>query len=407
MKAVVYRGVGDIRIEQVPEPTITCSTDAIVRLKASAICGTDLHFIRGTVPGLRPGSILGHEGIGIVEELGSDVRNLRLGDRVVIASTIACGSCVYCRDGYFSQCDRANPNGPRAGTAFFGGPESAGGFPGMQAEMVRVPFAHVGLVRLPDDVSDDQAIMLSDIAPTGYFGAELAEITVGDIVAVFGCGPVGQFAIACAKLRSAARVLAIDTIPDRLAMAREQGAEVIDFNAEDPVQALVRLTDGSGPDRIIDAVGIDADRASNGPAAAQAREQAQRFRQQVSDISQDQADPQRSEWRAGDAPSQVLEWAVEAIAKAGTLAIIGLYPLTASTFPIGLALQKNLTIKGGNCPHRRYIPKLISLIQAGSLRPERILTRHEHLPGALAAYHAFDRREPGWVKVELATMPKA
>lgn len=403
MKAVVYRGVGDIRIEQVPEPTITCSTDAIVRLSASAICGTDLHFIRGTVPGLQPGTILGHEGVGVIEELGSDVRNLRLGDRVVIPSTIACGSCVYCRDGYFSQCDRANPNGPRAGTAFFGGPESAGGFPGMQAEKVRVPFAHVGLVRLPADVSDEQAIMLSDIAPTGYFGAELAEITEGDIVAVFGCGPVGQFAIASAKLCGATRVLAIDTVPDRLAMARDQGAEIIDFNAEDPVQALVRLTDGSGPDRIIDAVGIDADRACNGPAAPQAREQAQRFRQQVSDISHDQADPQRDEWRAGDAPSQVLEWAVEAIAKAGTLAIIGIYPLTAMTFPIGLAMQKNLTIKGGNCHHRRYIPKLIAMIQAGALRPERILTRHEHLPGALAAYHAFDRREPGWVKVELET----
>ena len=402
MKAIVYHGVGNIRLDQVPEPTLTASTDAIVRLTASAICGTDLHFVRGTVPGLREGTILGHEGVGVIEELGSDVRNFRLGDRVVIASTIACGSCVYCRAGYFAQCDRANPNGPRAGTAFFGGPEESGAFPGLQAEKVRVPFAQVGMVKLPDEISDDQAIMLSDIAPTGYFAAELAEITDGDVVAVFGCGPVGQFAIACAKLRGAARVLAVDTVSDRLALAQEQGAEVIDFNTEDPVQALLRLTDGIGPDRIIDAVGIDAMRTRQGPAAPAARANDERFRRQVAEASHDQADPAGTDWRAGDAPSQVLEWAVDAIAKAGTLAIIGVYPPSATTFPIGKAMQKNLTIKAGNCNHRRYIPTLIGLIQAGVLKPERILSRHEHLHGALAAYHAFDRREPGWMKVELA-----
>src|SRR5437764_7866046 len=172
MKAVVFHGVGDIRLDDVREPKIKEQTDAIVRLTASAICGTDLHFIRGTVEGMKSGTILGHEGVGIVEDIGKDVRNFAPGDRVVVPSTIACGSCVYCRAGYYSQCDRANPNGPSAGTAFFGGPEDSGPFQGLQAEMARIPFANIGMVRVPDDVSDDQAILVSDIFPTGWFGAE-------------------------------------------------------------------------------------------------------------------------------------------------------------------------------------------------------------------------------------------
>src|SRR5712692_1701386 len=192
MKAVVFHGVGDIRLDDVPQPRIEEPTDAIVHLTASAICGTDLHLIRGTVPHMKPGTTLGHEGVGLVEEVGSDVRNLNVGDRVVIPSTIACGYCSYCRDGYYSQCDKANPNGPQAGTAFYGGPQESGPFDGLQAEYARIPFAHAGLVKLPEEVSDDQAILISDIFPTGYFGAELAEIEPGDTVAIFGCGPVGN-----------------------------------------------------------------------------------------------------------------------------------------------------------------------------------------------------------------------
>ncbi|MEE4464576.1 alcohol dehydrogenase catalytic domain-containing protein, partial [Azotobacter chroococcum] len=254
MKAVVFHDIGDIRLDDVPEPHIEVPTDAIVRLTASAICGTDLHFIRGTVGGMRPGTILGHEGVGIVEQLGAEVRNLQIGDRVVIPSTIACGNCSYCRAGYYAQCDMANPNGKEAGTAFYGGPAQSGPFQGLQAEKARIPFANIGLVKLPSEISDDQAILLSDIFPTGYFGAEMAEIGDGDTVAVFGCGPVGQFAIASARLLGASRVFAIDQCPDRLQMARQQGAEIIDFNREDPVEILHRLTDGIGVDRAIDAV---------------------------------------------------------------------------------------------------------------------------------------------------------
>src|SRR5690606_37221723 len=259
MKAVVFHDVGDIRLDEVPEPSIQEPTDAIILVTTSAICGSDLHFIRGTVGGMKQGTIIGHEDVGIIEALGEDVRNLQVGDRVVVPSTIACGNCVYCRAGYYAQCDNANPQGKTAGTAFFGGPENSGAFHGLQAEKARIPFAHIGLIKLPPEITDDQAILLSDIFPTGYFGAEMAEISAGDTVAVFGCGPVGQFAIASAKLLGAGRVFAIDQFDDRLRMAQRQGAEIIDFSREDPVETLKRLTSGVGVDRVIDAVGVDAE----------------------------------------------------------------------------------------------------------------------------------------------------
>jgi threonine dehydrogenase-like Zn-dependent dehydrogenase len=400
MKAVVFHGVGDIRVDDVAEPKIEQPTDAIVHLSASAICGTDLHMVRGSLPGMKPGTILGHEGVGIIEEVGRDVRNFKPGTRVVIGSTIACGFCVYCRAGYYSQCDNANPNGKLAGTAFFGGPKETGPFHGLQAERARIPFANVGMVKLPDEVSDEQAILLSDIFPTAYFGAELAEIKAGDTVVVFGCGPVGQFCIVSAKLLGAGRILAVDTVPDRLEMARAQGAEIIDFNAEDPVEAIRRLTGGIGADRAIDAVGVDANRPREGPAADKSAQMKSWFRQEVREVAP-KTNPEGDNWRPGDAPSQALLWAVEALAKAGTLSIIGVYPQTARSFPIGQAMNKNLTIKMGNCPHRKYLPMLVNLVRSGVVKPEKILTRIEPMMNVIEAYKAFDERQPGWMKVEL------
>ena len=400
MKAVVFHGIGDIRMDDVPEPKLQEDTDVIVRLTASAICGTDLHMIRGTFAGMRPGTILGHEGVGVVEALGKDVRNLQVGDRVVIPSTIACGYCSYCRSGYYAQCDVANPNGKEAGTAFFGGPELSGPFHGLQAEFARVPFGNVGLVKLPEEVSDAQAIMLSDIFPTAYFGAEMAQITPGDTVAIFGCGPVGQFAIASAKLLGAGRIFAIDTVPSRLEMARVQGAEVIDFNAEHPVEALKRLTGGIGVDRCIDCVGVDSETAHHGPAAKEAKAEKKQHKKEVEEVAP-KTNPKGDLWKPGEAPSQALVWAVAALAKAGTLSIIGVYPQTARTFPIGVAMNKNLSINMGNCHHRKYIPKLIELVRSGVVDPQQILTQQEPLTSALDAYRAFDQRAPGWIKVEL------
>jgi threonine dehydrogenase-like Zn-dependent dehydrogenase len=378
MQAVVFHGVGDIRLEDVPEPQLQGELDAVVRITASAICGTDLHLVRGTAGTMRAGTILGHEGVGLIEQRGKGVRNLLEGDRVVICSTIACGSCVYCRAGYQSQCDEANPLGPRAGTAFFGGPENTGSFDGLQAEKARVPFAHVTCVKLPDEVSDEQAIL-----PTGYFGAKLAEVTAGDVVLVFGCGPVGQFAIRSAFLLGAGRVIAVDNVVSRLAQAKALGAEVINFDQEDPVTAILELTHGIGADRAIDAVGVDA----NCPRSAQARIQGGRATSE--------------NWRPGNAPAQALEWAVQGLAKAGTLGVIGVYPPSAHDFPIGEAMNKNLTLKMGNCNHRRYVPELIEMVQTHRIDPKSVLTQHEPFSSAIAAYEAFDRREPGWTKVEL------
>lgn len=238
MKALVWHATGDIRLDDVAEPQIEQPTDAVIRLTASAICGTDLHFIRGTFSDMKAGTILGHEGVGIIEQLGDQVRNFDVGDRVVVCSTLSCGYCPPCRSGNTAQCDNANPNGPQAGTCFFGGPQATGPVNGLQAEKARIPFASNTLVKVPQEVSDEQAILVSDIFPTGWFGAEIADITRGDTVAVFGCGPVGQFTIASALLMGAGRVIAVDSHDDRLAMARRQGAFTVNFDKEDPLEAI-------------------------------------------------------------------------------------------------------------------------------------------------------------------------
>jgi threonine dehydrogenase-like Zn-dependent dehydrogenase len=390
MKAVVYHGVGDIRVDDVPKPSIEHPNDAIVRLTASAICGTDLHFVRGTMPGTKEGRILGHEGVGVVEEVGGNVRNLEPGDRVVICSTIACGTCSYCRSGYYAQCDNANPNGP--GTAFLGGPEDAGGFDGLQAEYARIPWANVGCVKLPDEVTDDQAILISDIFPTGYQAADMAEIRDGDIVAVFGCGPVGQFCIWSAMHLGASRVIAVDSVPDRLDAARRQGAEIVNFAEENPVEFIKEMTRGVGPDCVIDAVGVDAER---GPESDD-----QKFEEAIEQLVPERADSGEL-WQPGSGPTQVAEWAVEVVAKAGTISLIGVYPPTVESYPIGAAMMKNLTITMGNCNHRKYVPRLVALTRTGVIDPSALVTQIEDVHDAVAAYEQFDRRRAGWLKVAL------
>jgi len=399
MKAIVFHGVGDIRLEDVAEPRIEAPTDAVVRLSASAICGTDLHIIRGTLPGMKPGTILGHEGVGIVEEVGGNVRNLRDGDRVVIPSTVGCGYCSYCRAGYYACCDVANPNGPQAGTVYFGSPEDGGSLHGLQAERARIPFAGVGLVKLPEAVTDDQAIMLSDIFPTGYFAAILAEIKPGDTVAVWGCGPVGQFAVASCRLLGAGRIFAVDGVPSRLEMARAQGAEIVNYNEEDPVEVIQAMTGGIGVDRAIDAVGVDSEKPQRGPAARHLKKEERHFAEEVETVAPRQAGG--SAFHPGNAPSLAVEWAIAALAKAGTLSIVGVYPEAMRFFPLGTAMGKNLTLKMGSCNHRRYIPHLLALVQSGVVDPTQILTQVEPLTDAIEAYKAFDQRQPGWMKVEL------
>jgi threonine dehydrogenase-like Zn-dependent dehydrogenase len=399
MKAVVFKGIGDISLDTVSDPTLQQDNDAIVRLTSSAICGTDLHMIRGTLGGMVPGTILGHEGVGVVEEVGKGVRNIRRGDRVLIPSTISCGFCSYCRFGYTAQCDVANPNGPSAGTAFFGGPKSTGPINGLQAEYARTPFANASLIKLPDSIDDDRAILMSDIYPTGFFGAQLAEVSLGNTVAVFGAGPVGHFAIASAFQMGAGRVIAVDRLQDRLDSARSLGAEVINFDAEDPVEAMMALTGGIGVDRVIDAVGVDAQRPDSGPAAsADDKEQAE---SESREITSERHEDGRN-WVPGNAPAQVLNWAVAALAKAGTLGVLGVYPPNDRFFPIGAAMNKNLVVKMGNCNHRSIIAHLVEKVRNGSFDPLSVLTNREPMMNVLDAYKAFDARQPGWLKVKLA-----
>ena len=397
MKAVVFHGVGDIRLDDVEEPKIQEPTDAIVRLTSSAICGTDLHMVRGTMAGMVPGTILGHEGVGVVEEVGSQVRNLNAGDRVVIPSTIGCGYCMFCRRGFYAQCDNANPNGPQAGTAFFGGPQPTGPFEGLQAEYARIPYANVGPVKLPEQVTDEQALLISDIFPTGYFGADLAEIEDGDTIAVFGCGPVGQFSITSAWLMGAGRVLAVDKDESRLEMARAQGAEVINFDEEDPVETIFDLTGGIGVDRVIEAVGVDAMSSRTAPTGEVTEGD---FQEELNRVAPE-TNPQGDTWVPGDAPPQSMVWAAQAVMKAGVIGVIGVFPPQAMTAPMGTIQQRNLTVRGGNCNHRKYMPMLVGLVATGAVDPTEILTNTEPLTSAIEAYEAFDRREPGWIKVEL------
>ncbi|MFI6347428.1 zinc-dependent alcohol dehydrogenase [Streptomyces sp. NPDC050560] len=401
MKAVIWHDVGDIRLEEVPDPGIRDPYDAVVRITTSAICGTDLHFVRGTMPGMKEGRVLGHEAVGVVEEIGPGVRNLRPGDRVVVPSTVACGVCSYCRAGYYAQCDNANPGGRLAGTVFFGGPEAAGGLDGLQAEYARVPFAHVGLVPLPDSVDDAQAIMLSDIYPTAWFGARLATVHAGHTVAILGAGPVGQAAIACARLQGAGRVIVVDGVPDRLRLARDQHAEVVDFNEENPVVAIREMTGGIGVDRVVDAVGVDAQRPSLGPAADELSGLSEEFDRERRAVAP-RARPEGDTWVPGDAPSLAARWAVDMVAKAGTIGTVGVYPPNVEAYPFGEAFMKNLTLRMGNCNHRRYIPDLVGLVASGALDPTPLITRWSITEDAVDAYRTFDRREAGWTKVALA-----
>jgi threonine dehydrogenase-like Zn-dependent dehydrogenase len=400
MKAVVWHGEGDIRLDEVPDPRIQEPTDAVIRITRSAICGTDLHFVRGTMAGMRGGTILGHEAIGTVTEVGDAVRGFSPGDRVLVCSTMSCGVCAQCRAGSTAQCDVANPNGPQAGTSFFGGPETTGPIDGLQAEYARIPWAAHTLIPLPDTVTDDQAILLSDIFPTAWFGAELAGIRPGDTVAVLGAGVVGQFAVASAFRMGAGRVFAIDHVETRLAMALEQHAEVIHFEREDPVAAVMEATLGIGVDAVIDAVGVDAQRPHAGPAAEEAEQQADSFAAEVAQVAPG-ASPHDGLWVPGDAPSQAAQWAVQMVRKSGRIGIIGVYPPQLTSYPIGAAMNKNLTIRMGNCDHRRVTPPLIDLVASGVFDPTRFITQDEGMTTAIDAYEHFDVREEGWLKTVL------
>lgn len=388
MKAVCWHGKGDVRVDNVPDPKIEHPRDAVIKITSTAICGSDLHLFDGFQPTMEEGDILGHENMGEVVEVGSAVKNLKKGDRVVVPFTISCGSCFFCKKTFFSCCDTSNPNAKLAEEAMghspaglFGFSHMLGGFSGGQAEYLRVPFADVGPIKIESELPDEQVLFLSDIFPTAYMAAENAEIEKGDTVAIWGCGPVAQLAIKSAWLMGAGRVIAIDCVPERLAMAREKGnAETIDFSKEKVYDRLQEMTKGRGPDRCIDAVGCEAHSTGSVDAVLDKAKA-------TVGLATDHVD--------------VLREAIICCRKAGTISIPGVYAGTADKIPMGALMNKGITVKTGQTHVQRYTRPLLKKIEAGEIDTSFIITHRLKLADAPAAYKTFRDKKDGCIKVVL------
>ena len=389
MKAVCWAGRHKVEVRDVAEPRPLTPRDAVVRITSTAICGSDLHLYNGHIPTMKDGDVLGHEFMGEVVEVGAEIKNLAAGDRVVVPFAIACGRCVYCRAELYAACDNSNPNAHLAealyghsGAGMFGYSHMFGGYAGGQAEYARVPYADVGPLKVPASLSDEQVLFLTDIFPTGYMAAEACGIRPGDVVAVWGCGPVGQFAIRSALLLGAARVIAIDREAGRLAMAREaEGVDVLDFSKTDVSEELKERTGGRGPDHCIDCVGMEA----YGKSA---------------DAIYDRA--KTTVLLAQDRPT-ALRQALQACGKGGTVSIPGVYGGLLDKLPLGAAFAKGLTLKMGQTHVQRYLPRLLDLVEQGRIDPSFVVTHRMALADAPQAYEAFKHNKDGCIKVVLST----
>ena len=388
MRANCWYGKTSLNVEDVPEPQILNQRDAIVKITSTAICGSDLHMYDGFIPTMQRGDVLGHEFMGEVVEVGREVTNLRVGDRVVVPFPIACGNCFFCQSQMFSLCENSNPNAwmaeklfGHAASGIFGYSHLTGGYAGGQAEYARVPFADVGPIKVPDHLSDEQVLFLSDIFPTGFMGAEMCDIKPGDTIAIWGCGPVGQFSIRSAFLLGAERVIAIDETPERLQMAQEGGAETINFGEQNVYEALMDMTGGRGPDGCIDDVGMEA----HGPAAIFAYD---RLKQAM--------------MLETDRPIALRE-AIMCCRNGGTVSVIGVYGGFVDKFPIGSLMQRSITIKSGQAHVQRYMAPLLRLIENGDIDPSFVVTHTMSLEDAPKAYDMFKNKKDGCIKVVLKT----
>jgi threonine dehydrogenase-like Zn-dependent dehydrogenase len=386
MKALTWHGKSDIRCESVPDPVIEDGRDAIIRVTACAICGSDLHIFNGVMPGMERGDVLGHETMGEVVEVGRDTKKLKVGDRVVVPFTISCGECFFCARGFFSACERTNPDKAKAEKLWghspgglFGYTHLLGGYRGGQAEYLRVPYADVGPIKVPDGMNDEQALFLSDIFPTGYMAAEFCNIQRGDTIAIWGCGPVGQMAIRSAFLLGAERVLAIDTVPERLALARAAGAETIDFmNSDGVYENIQQKTNGRGADACIDAVGTEPDAASG------------------ADAMLDRA--KYSAFLGTDRP-HVLRQAIQCCRNFGTVSIVGVYGGLVDKIPMGSAINRGLTFRMGQTPVQHYQAALLKRIEQGDIDPSFVITHRAKLEDGPELYKTFRDRKDGCIKV--------
>jgi len=388
MKANCWMGKRKVEVQEVPDPKILNSHDAIIRITSTAICGSDLHLYNGFMPTMKKGDVLGHEFMGEVMEVGRSVKKLKVGDRVVVPFTIACGNCWQCRHDNWSLCENSNPNAAlaekmmgHAASGAFGYSHLTGGFAGGQAQFARVPFADVGPLKVPSDLSDDQVLFLSDVFPTGYMAAENAEIEEGDTVAVWGCGPVGQFTLKSCRWFGAEKLIAIDDVPERLEMAkRESGAETINFDNENVYDRLMELTNGIGPDRCIDAVGCEALAGGSFDGVI---------------------DAVKTATMLGTDRVHVLRQAIWACRKGGTISVPGVYIGAADMLPIGALMNKGLTLKTGQTHMHRYMGPLLERIRNGEIDPSFVVTHRLKLADAPGAYKTFRDKKDGCIKVVL------
>lgn len=387
MKALCWHGKEHVQIDTVPDPKLENSRDAIIKVSACAICGSDLHLYDGYMPTMESGDVLGHEFMGEVVEVGSDVTNLKKGDRVVVPFNIACGDCWFCKKQLFSLCDRSNPNAKVAAgimgqspSGLFGYSHMLGGFPGGQAEYVRVPYADVGPIKIESGLQDEQVLFLSDIFPTGYMAAENANIEPGDTVAVWGCGPVGQFAIQSAWMLGAGRVIAIDMVPERMAMAEKYGkAEVIDFSKHNVYDRLMEMTSGRGPDSCIDAVGTEA---------------------HVGGSPDSIMDKVKTMTLLGTDRPHVIREMIKCCRKGGTLSIAGVYIGMVDKIPLGTLMNKGLHVNTGQTHTHRYLKPLLAKIEDGTIDPSFVITHNLNgLDDIPEMYKTFRDKKDGCIKV--------
>ena len=385
MKALAWHGKGTMRCDTVPDPKIEHPRDAIIKVTACAICGSDLHIYDGVIPTMKHDDVLGHETMGEVVEVGAETKKLKVGDRVVVPFTIACGECFFCQRGFFSGCERSNPNHETAEKVWghspaglFGYSHMLGGYSGGQAEYLRVPFADVGPIKVPDGLTDEQVLFLSDIFPTGYMAVDFCNIQGGDTIAIWGCGPVGQFAIRSAFLLGAERVIAIDTVPERLAMARAAGAQTLDFKQDDVYDCIQDLTNGRGSDACIDAVGTEADATTS------------------LDSMLDRA--KVAMFMGTDRP-HVLRQAIHCCRNFGTVSIVGVYGGLLDKVPMGSAINRGLTFRMAQTPVQRYLPSLMECIQKGEIDPSFVITHRASLEDGPEMYRTFRDKKDGCVKV--------
>ena len=387
MKANCWYGKHDVRVVDVPDAKILNSRDAVVKITSTAICGSDLHLYNGLVPTMEKGDILGHEFMGEVVEVGSNAKNLKEGDRVVASFPISCGACFFCQKELFSLCENSNPNGwiaqqmfGHAPAGIYGYTHMLGGFAGGQAEYARVPFADVGTVKIPDSLTDEQVLFLSDIFPTGYMAAENCNIQPGDTIAVWGCGPVGQFALKSASLLGAERIIGIDRFPYRLRIARERtGAEVINYEECDVYETLMDMTGGLGPDACIDAVGMEA----RMPGVIGAYDRVKQAMMLESDRP------------------HVLRQAIMACRKGGTVSIPGVYGGFDDKIPLGSLMNKALTVRTGQTHVQHYFGPLLERVEKGEIDPSFVITHRLSLDEAPKGFDMFLNKQDDCLKVVL------